>query len=194
MKVNWERILGMLRPGRVAMMALLIFCLSVGLMSKGTEGTMDENDSAQELPVPGIAQSAADTGGSVEQNCEIIQTMGFSRCGHSVTRRIHPPEQLIGKDFAAAKQYYELWQVESFSQTRMEMKREIDLFCPMHVVLCANVAGEIVISRNIYGDGMAVEKTFDRNLSDFQEEIQDQLMQGMGFEEEADAIAWLNTH
>lgn len=195
MKEKWKMILSALKPGRVAMTALILMCISFGMMSRTGGDSANENiEGMQAAPSPGQVWSASETGGSITKDCEIIQSMGFSRCGHSVTRRIHPQEHLIGSDFSMVQQYYDLWQVESFSPDRIEMQREIALFCPMHWVLTANEAGEIVISRNVYGDGMGVMRTFSRNLSDFDEETQGKLMLGMGFDEEEDAIAWLDTH
>ena len=80
--------------------------------------------------------------------------------GHAVTRRIAAPEEILHADFRAAQAYYgEAWQLLSFSADALEMSREIDLFCPMHRVIGCNEAGEIVRSRNVYGDGTAIEKT-----------------------------------
>ena len=140
------------------------------------------------------AQIAADTAGRISKGCEIIQTMGFSRCGHSVTRRVAAPAEAIGADFAQAQAYYDLWQIEVFSPERVTMIREIPLFCPMHRVLSVNEAGEIVLTHNVYGDGMAVDETFDRSIADFDEETQSRLLLGLGFDSREDAEAWLTAH
>lgn len=82
-------------------------------------------ETAQTTPaVP--ARDAANAGERLSTNSELTQTMCFSRCGHSVTRRIHPPEMLAGADFAAVQAYYALWQIEDFSAAAVSMRREID--------------------------------------------------------------------
>ena len=117
--------------------------------------------------------------------------MAFSRCGHSVTRRVNAPEALAGADFSAARDYYAAWSIESFSLENVTMRREIDLYCPMHAVLSVNEAGEAVLTRNVYGDGMAVEKTYPLWLTDFGAEDRQALLRGIGFDSQEEAEAWL---
>lgn len=134
-------------------------------------------------------------GERVEKGCSAIQTMLFSRCGHSVTRRVSVAEKVIGGDFAAVQSYYDVWRIDSFSPLSLEMSREIDLFCPLHWVVSGNEAGEIVLCRNRYGDGMAIEKTLDGyTLEQFSEQDRAAIRQGVGFDSEAEAEAWLSAH
>ena len=56
---------------------------------------------AQETERP--ARPAGSGDGRAKAGCQVIQTMRFSRCGHSVTRRIGLPEALAGGDFQALK-------------------------------------------------------------------------------------------
>ena len=138
------------------------------------------------------SESASEGGDTVRAGCEIIQTMGFTRCGHSVTRRVAAPSGVIGANFSEIQGYYSLWRVESFSPEQVTMTREIDLFCPMHAVLSVNEAGEIVLTHNVYGDGMAVDRTYPNSIGDFDEETQRKLLLGIGFDSPEDAEAWLD--
>ncbi len=147
-------------------------------------------EKAEELPTPPAASVAGD-GQRIQRDCQIIQTMAFSRCGHSVTRRISAPEALNGADFNAARDYYEAWSIDTFSPENVTMRREIDLYCPMHAVLSVNEAGEAVLTRNVYGDGMAVEKTYALTLTDFVPEDRQALLRGIGFDSKEEAEAWL---
>ena len=140
------------------------------------------------------ARSVSDGVLRLRQGCVILQTMGFTRCGHSVTRRIDAPAGVIGADFPQTQAYYSLWQVESFSPDQVTMTREIDLFCPMHKVLSVNEAGEIVLTHNVYGDGMAVDQTYGRSIGDFDEDTRRRLLLGLGFDTREDAEAWLAVH
>ncbi|MCR4886207.1 MAG: hypothetical protein K5919_04760 [Clostridiales bacterium] len=144
---------------------------------------------------PGPVLDAAGDGVRASENCQVIQTMGFSRCGHSVTRRVRIPQELAGADFQGVQAHYSVWRIEEFAADKIEMTREIPLFCPAHRVLSVSEAGEIVLTWNAYGDGMAVEKTYeDRSVGDFSPEEQETLLSGMGFDTREDAEAWLLAH
>ncbi len=147
-------------------------------------------EKAEELPTPPAA-SVTGEGQRMEKDCQIIQTMAFSRCGHSVTRRVSAPEALAGEGFEAARAYYDAWSIESFSPENVTMQREIDLFCPMHAVLSVNDAGEAVLTKNVYGDGMAVEKTYALTLADFEPEDRQALLRGIGFDSREEAEKWM---
>ena len=167
--------------------------LALILMVREAKAPVEEDPAAwQETPPP--AASASEAGDRIEADCQIIQTMGFSRCGHSVTRRISAPESTVGMDFSRLQAYYALWQIEDFSREKVTMRREIPLYCPMHEVLSVNEAGEVVLCRNVYGDGMAVTKTYDRMMKEFDGDTQAVLLAGMGFDSREAAEAWLGSH
>ena len=169
------------------------FVLLMGLtMETAQAPDMMESPALSATPPPAVG--AAEQGARVVSGCEIIQTMAFSRCGHSVTRRVYAPETLIGADFAGTQAYYDLWQIESFSPERVEMRRELALFCPIHTVAGVNEAGEVVLSRNMYGDGMAVVKETGVALDSLPDGTQAELLLGRGFDSVSDAEAWLRKH
>ena len=149
----------------------------------------DEMESAQ-API----KQTAEKGETLHPGCAITQTMYFSRCGHSVARRVTAPPEVIGGDFAALQAHYDLWRVDSFSGDAVEMSREIDLFCPMHRVIGCNEAGEIVLSRNLYGDGMAIEKIYPLTLEDMAAEETERVRLGIGFDSAEEADAWIAAH
>ena len=166
--------------------------IAAALLLLPWEAQAPVQEKAEELPTPPAA-SVAGHGQRMQKDCQIIQTMAFSRCGHSVTRRISVPEALAGEDFNAVRDYYEAWSVESFSQENVTMSREIDLYCPMHAVLSVNEAGEAVLTKNMYGDGMAVEKTYALTLADFDAEDRQALLRGIGFDSTEEAEGWLES-
>lgn len=182
-----------LTPGRITGLAFVILCLCFGVIVTDAKAPVEPRQPVTEAThVP--TQDVLENGEKIHSGCEMIQTMGFTRCGHSVTRRIAAPEHAIGLDFAALQEYYDLWQIESFSASQVTMSREISLFCPMHQVLTANEAGDVVLSQNQYGDGMAVLRTYPVSLSSFDEETQEALRLGVGFDTEEEAAAWLGAH
>ena len=149
-------------------------------------------EKAEAMSTPPAASVAGD-GQRIQRACQIVQTMAFSRCGHSVTRRVSVPEALVGEDFSAARAYYDMWSIDSFSPENVTMRREIDLYCPMHAVLSVNEAGEAILTRNVYGDGMAVEKTYAFTLTDFSPEDRQALLRGIGFDSREEAEGWLES-
>ena len=140
------------------------------------------------------ARDAAGDSARLAASCQVTQTMGFARCGHSVTRRVALPDALAGADFEAARQYYDLWQIDSFAPEHMEMSREIPLYCPMHQVLTVNEAGEIILTQNAYGDGMAVVAQYEKTVGDFDDVDRDALTLGIGFDSREEAETWLKAH
>lgn len=166
--------------------------VAVGLMTETAEAP--ETAPKMLIATPPASVGAAEQKAKVAPGCEIIQTMAFTRCGHSVTRRVLAPETLLGKDFTASQEYYGLWQIESFSPDRLEMSREIPLFCPIHTVAGVNETGNVVLTRNMYGDGMAVVKDSGRSLDSFDLDIREELLSGIGFDTEQQAEGWLREH
>ncbi|MBQ9197945.1 MAG: hypothetical protein IJ662_08825 [Clostridia bacterium] len=179
-----------------------IFLLAAALMAAAVLlTTMPRAQAPEETPRLARAETLApdapadSTAVRAAAGCAVTQTMQFSRCGHSVTRRVQAPERVVGADFAAAQMYYDVWTITSFGADSIAMSREIDLFCPMHRVLGCSEAGEIVVSRNVYGDGMAIEKTYPGvTLSDFDPDTQEALRLGLGFDTTAEADAWVAAH
>ena len=56
-----------------------------------------------------------------------------------------------------------------------------------------NEAGEAILTRNVYGDGMAVEKTYAFTLTDFSPEDRQALLRGIGFDSREEAEGWLES-
>ncbi len=173
---------------RLAWVTAAVIAAALLLLPREAQAPVQEK--AEDLPTPPAASVAGD-GQRMEKDCQIIQTMAFSRCGHSVTRRVSAPESLISADFGAVREYYGEWSVESFSPEAVSMRREIDLYCPAHAVLSVSDAGEAVLTRNVYGDGMAVEKTYALTVSDLSPEDRRALLRGIGFDSREEAEAWV---
>ena len=175
-----------------ALLTLGAAALVLGLMTESAKAPETDIPALTVTPPPAVG--AAEQGAKIAPGCEIIQTMAFSRCAHSVTRRVQAPEALTGADFSTAQNYYDLWQIETFTPEHIDMRREIPLFCPIHTVAGVDEAGSVVLSRNMYGDGMAVTKETGKALASFDEDTQEALMLGLGFDSEAEAEAWLREH
>ncbi|MBE5783637.1 MAG: hypothetical protein E7329_10030 [Clostridiales bacterium] len=177
-------------PGRTVAAGVMALALSYGMMIADAKAPEDNEMQSNPIRAETVSEENIRTG----KNCEIVQTMGFSSCGHSVTRRIEAPEALKNQKFEEIQAHYSLWQIESFQEDRVVMQREIMLYCPMHKVLTVNDAGRIVLSENLYGDGMAVIHSYDRWLQEFDEESRAQLLLGIGFDTQEEAEGWLGAH
>ena len=81
------------------------------------------------------ALTASDASARLSAECELLQRVTFSPCGHEMTRRQRLPAELAGmtKDELAAK--YDQWVITSFSPAQVSMERALALYCPEHVVM-----------------------------------------------------------
>ena len=126
-----------------------------------------------------------------EAYCALVQTYRFIPCGHQVTRRVMLPDDLIGENFDTVSERYENWRVDTFSSGQVTMSRDENIYCPMHVVLMPDEAGNVAVFKNVYGDGMAYEEGTEYRMADFSGETQLKLFEGIGFDTVEDALNWL---
>lgn len=127
----------------------------------------------------------------LNKGAQVYQTMFFLRCGHSVSRRTDAAEEAVGKTFEETRSYYGLWTIRTLTPDRVEMDREINLYCPMHQVLCLDEAGQLLLCENRYGDGMAICRVFETDTQNIEEEMRQRLIAGEGFDSEEAAVKWL---
>lgn len=127
----------------------------------------------------------------LKEQASIVQIMHFTRCMHRVDRRIQVPEHLAGSNLEALQAYYDNWQIIRMNQDEVEMERHIDLFCPMHIVVSLDLAGQVVLAENRYGDGMAILDILED--ARVKEKDKPALIAGIGFESREDAVAWLKS-
>lgn len=177
------------RKWGIRLAVLLLGALTAGILFlsgiEEAQAPTEKGDSAMD------ATGAAENATTLNADAAITQIMRFRRCGHSVERRIEAGTENQGLTFTRFREKYPDWTVTAFSESAAAMEKEPELFCPMHHVLSAGDSGEIVMSQNRYGDGMAVEKVLGRTLSEMPEEKREQLIYGIGFDTKEDAEAWL---
>lgn len=167
---------------RDVLWAVLMLAVFIGLgVANGHEP--DERVLPQPTVVPAAEQPSLNAG------AQVYQTMFFTRCGHSVSRRTDAAVAVQGASFEAVRSYYDVWTILEMTEERVEMERQIGLFCPMHKVVSLTEAGQIVLAENRYGDGMAILKIYDATFPD--EETKNLLLAGQGFDSEEMAEMWL---
>lgn len=139
------------------------------------------------------ALTASDASARLSAECELLQRVTFSPCGHEMTRRQRLPAELSGmtKDELAAK--YDQWVITSFSPAQVSMERALALYCPEHVVLMPDESGQLCIFRNRYGDALALVRELGVPLSDLPDDVQEDVRAGMGFDDDVTLEKWLES-
>lgn len=139
--------------------------------------------------------SQADTSAATRMNndCAVIQQLTYEPCGHTMTRREALPEALRGKTRTELEQYYEGWRVVSFAAGEVQMAQTLAMHCPQHVVLKADDSGLLCVWQNTYGDALSLVRELGTPLSDFADEVQEQLRFGIGFDTDDALTQWLES-
>lgn len=174
----------MLKKRYVSALLFVMALLAVGGMTKA-HAPVNEPDAPAEILRP------VSEGQRMEMDASVYQTMYFLRCDHSVSRRVKIADDVQTASFSDVQAYYALWHIQSITKDRVEMERQLDLYCPMHQVVHMTETGQVVLCENRYGDGMAVKKVYETDTESMTEETRNQLLAGMGFGSETEAEKWL---
>ncbi len=129
----------------------------------------------------------------VTDGAEVLQTLTYTRCEHTITRRVTAPVEVYGKTLEEVQPLYPEWQITGFSAQEVAMTQRPDLFCPAHLVLMTGDDGRLCIYRNRYGDALALEKQLDTAASTLPAAVQEELEQGIGFGTEEALSGWLES-
>lgn len=137
------------------------------------------------------AETGTDRASMLAADCQVIQHILYEPCGHELTRRVVLPEELIGKDRSALEAAYDPWRVTGFAADEVTMELQLPLYCSEHIILMADESGMLCVWQNRYGDALALVEELGIPLSDFPEEVQNELRGGMGFETRELLDKWL---
>ncbi len=170
--------------------AALTFGAAVLLLLTGAALGAVADRRAEATPVQ---ETGASDAVRVSDTAELLQTLTYSRCEHTVTRRLTAPVELYGLTLEEVTPLYPEWQITQFGAEEIHMTQRPELFCPDHLVLMADGAGRLCIFRNKYGDALALEKELDSELSSFPAAVQEELSLGMGFSTAEELSAWLES-
>ncbi len=171
--------------------ALLRGCaMTLGLCLLLAVGLTPRNAQAPENP-PSAAQVQSDPTQTLAADCQLIQKLTFTPCGHELTRRQTLPPELAGQTRQAIENAYDAWTITSFSSEEVRMAQALSLYCPEHVVLMPDESGNLCIFRNRYGDALALVKELGVPLTELPDEYQEELRLGKGFENEEALAQWL---
>lgn len=130
---------------------------------------------------------------TVEEGCQLIQTLRYARCGHEVVRRVQADTEYKGCTLQQMQEAYAEWDITSFSPVEIEMSRTLTIYCPDHLVVLPDGAGVLGVYENRYGDGYALRTQLDIPISDLPENVRESVHLGVAFDRAEEIESWLET-
>ncbi len=164
--------------------AMLVGMALLLIVALAPKSTVDDT-------LPETAQVRSDMQQTTNADCQIIQHMTYSPCGHSLTRRQVIPTELAGQNREALSATYDTWQITSFASAEVVMEQTLSLYCPEHVVLMPDDGGMLCIFQNKYGDALALVKELDLLLTELPDNVQQAVRSGKGFSTIEELEKWL---
>ncbi|NLV57896.1 MAG: hypothetical protein GXY67_03915 [Clostridiales bacterium] len=151
-----------------------------------------------EAPAPATSlapadQAAAGTTLRVAEGCELLQNLSYTRCQHTITRRVAAPRELYGKTLKEVQSLYEEWQITEFAPKEIKMFQQPNLYCPDHMVLMPNETGVLCVFQNKYGDALALVEELKTEVSALPSAMQEEVRRGIGFTSLAELEQWLES-
>ena len=150
--------------------------------------------SAPDVELPDTALAGSDAAALLAADCQLVQHLSYTPCGHELTRRQSLPTELVGQGRAALEAAYDLWQVTSFAPQEVTMSQALDMYCPQHVILMPDESGMLCVFENRYGDALALRRELGVPLSELPDELQEALRSGKGFDTEEDLDLWMESN
>lgn len=157
-------------------------------------GLTPRTASAPDVEMPDTALVGSDTAVALSAECQLIQHLSYTPCGHELTRRQSLPPELVGQGRAALEAAYDLWQVTSFSSDEVSMSQALDMYCPQHVILMPDESGMLCVFENRYGDALGLVRELNIPLSELPDDLQETLRAGKGFDTAEDLDLWLESN
>lgn len=142
---------------------------------------------------PDAAQVRTDASAALAEDCQVIQHLSYTPCGHSMTRRQTLPTELIGKGREEVAAAYDAWQVTSFAPSEVVMEQALDMHCPEHLVLMPDEGGYLCIFQNRYGDALALVEELGVSMNELADAVQDEVRPGKGFDTQEALEQWLES-
>ena len=127
------------------------------------------------------------------EGCEIVQTLSYTRCSHSVVRRFAAPQELYGQTLEQAQSLYPDWQMTEFGPKLVQMEQKLPLFCPDHLVLMPDGAGMLCVFENKYGDALALVRELGVAVKELPAAAQEEVENGIGFDTAQEMDMWLES-
>lgn len=165
--------------------SLTLLCMAVLLIVGLTPRSASAPDAGE------IQQTGTQPGIVLNKECRILQRLTYQPCGHTLTRRLTLPAELVGKTRADLEAAYDMWQITGFAADEVEMEQSLPIHCPEHMVLMPDDSGMLCIFRNKYGDALALVSEMNIPLDELPDAVQDELRVGKGFITQEEIDLWL---
>ena len=157
-------------------------------------GLTPRTASAPDAEMPDAALVGSDAAVTLAADCQLVQHLSYTPCGHELTRRQALPTELIGKGREELAAAYDLWQVTSFAPSEVTMAQALDMYCPEHVILMPDESGMLCVFKNRYGDALGLVRELNIPLSELPDDTQESLRVGKGFDTEEELDLWLESN
>jgi len=164
-----------------AVMALIVMAALLLTPSAATD----------ELPPTAAVDQAEGT--VPADGCQLLQTLSYTRCHHTVVRRVAAPVELYGLPLADAEALYPDWRITEYGAKLIKMEQQISLFCPDHMVLMPDSAGMLCVFENKYGDALALVNELNIAVSSLPAAAQEDVEMGLGFDSPEEMEMWLES-
>lgn len=128
-----------------------------------------------------------------QEGCELVQTLTYTRCEHTVVRRSTAPVELYGKSLADVEALYPSWRISEFGAKQVKMEQHLQLFCPDHLVLMPDGAGMLCVFQNKYGDALALVNELNLLVKSLPAAAQEEVEPGLGFSTAEEMEMWLES-
>ena len=128
-----------------------------------------------------------------QEGCELLQTLSYTRCGHTVVRRVTAPVELYGLPLADAEALYPSWRITEYGSGQIKMEQRLQMFCPDHVVLMPDGAGMLCVFENKYGDALALVSELNIPVKSLPAAAQEEVQMGLGFSTPEEMEMWLES-
>ncbi len=93
----------------------------------------------------------------ISPNCEFIQKIYYSKCGHTISNYLNLPKEIVNLTQDELTEKYSDWKIEKFESNQVVLYKEIDAECGEHY-LVKNKEGKV-----------AIYKILDDNLENLEE-------------------------
>ena len=128
-----------------------------------------------------------------QEGCQLLQTLTYSRCGHTVVRRVTAPVELYGQPLADAENLYPHWRITEFGAKLIKMEQQLQLFCPDHMVIMPDAAGMLCVFENKYGDALMLSRETELKLDSLPAAAREEVEHGLGFSTAEEVEMWLES-
>ncbi len=164
-----------------AMLGAMALVLTLAVQTANTQDAPDAS------PVRADSQMTANA------DCQVIQHLTYTPCGHQMTRRVALPADLTGQTRETITAAYGDYQVTSFSAGEIVMEQSLPMFCPEHIIIQPSESGMLCLFENRYGDALGLIRETGVQLGDLPESIQQEVRTGKGFASQDEAEKWLES-